>query len=181
MNRFLFRGRCLRHEWVRLGGRRSSRPHPLPNAVIMIGPAIPDLVQRSTTPEAGPSIGPPVPTDSPSKNPVEEEEEEDDYVPELPPDLAAQRTAQKPRVLGPSLPSVAQSSHDDSDDDDDDVGPMPLPSYLSSQQLEKSAVEEFLEREKRRQQALEVRDTAALHRCPAYSPPGRGETKGPQT
>lgn len=85
----------------------------------------------------------------------EEEEEEDDYVPELPPDLVAQRAAQKTRVLGPSLPSAVQGSYDDSDDDD--VGPMPLPAHLNQQQ-EKSAVEEFLEKEKRRKQALEVRD-----------------------
>jgi len=90
----------------------------------------------------------------------EEEEEEDDYVPELPPDLVAQRTAQKARILGPSLPSAAQNNYDydyddSDDDDDDDVGPMPLPAHLSSRQQEKSAVEEFLEREKRRQQAIE--------------------------
>lgn len=126
----------------------------------MIGPAIPDSVKRSTTPEAGPSIGPQIPTGLSAEEAVEEEE--DDYVPELPPDLAAQRTAQKARILGPSLPSVAQNNYYDSGDDDDDVGPMPLPAYLSSQQ-EKSAVEEFLEREKRRQQAIEVRNTGSLH------------------
>jgi len=84
---------------------------------------------------------------------VEEEEEEDDYVPELPPDLVAQRAVQKARVLGPSLPSALQNSYDDSDDED--VGPMPLPAHLSSRQQEKSAVDEFLEKEKRRQKALE--------------------------
>ena len=127
----------------------------------MIGPAIPDSTKRSTTPEAGPSIGPQIPTNNAVNKPlVEEEEEEDDYVPELPPDLAAQRTAQRTRVLGPSLPSAVQNSYDDSDDED--VGPMPLPAHLSSRQQEKSAVEEFLEREKRRQQALEVRNTKSL-------------------
>ncbi|KAF9649083.1 hypothetical protein BDM02DRAFT_3114437 [Thelephora ganbajun] len=118
----------------------------------MIGPAIPDSAKRSTTSEAGPSVGPQFPTGYTTKGPVEEEEE-DDYVPELPPDLAAQRTVQKARVLGPSLPSATQNSYDDSDDED--VGPMPLPAHLSSRQQEKSAVEEFLEREKRRQQAME--------------------------
>ena len=115
-----------------------------------------------------PSIGPQIPTERSAKTPVQEEEE-DDYVPELPPDLAAQRTAQKARVLGPSLPSVTQNSYDDSEGDDDDVGPMPLPAYLSSRQEEKSAVEEFLEREKRRQQAIEVRDINSLPQLPGLS------------
>ncbi|KAF9779739.1 hypothetical protein BJ322DRAFT_1101622 [Thelephora terrestris] len=123
----------------------------------MIGPAIPDSTKRSTTPEAGPSLGPQLPTDHAFKKPTEgeedEDEDEDDYVPELPPDLVAQRGAQKARVLGPSLPLGSGHSYDDSEDED--VGPMPLPAHLSSQHQEKSAVEEFLEREKRRQQALE--------------------------
>ena len=146
----------------------------------MIGPAIPDSTKRSTTPEAGPSIGPQIPTNNAVNKPAEEEEEEeeDDYVPELPPDLAAQRTAQRTRVLGPSLPSAVQNSYDDSDDED--VGPMPLPAHLSSRQQEKSAVEEFLEREKRRQQALEVRNTKSIHFL-AYFLPGRGEAEGSQT
>jgi len=132
----------------------------------MIGPAIPHPSGRPTTPEAGPSVGPYIPTGYAVKKPVEEEEEEeeDDYVPELPPDLAAQRTTQKARTLGPSLPSAAQYSYDDSDDDD--VGPMPLPAHLSSQHQGKSAVEEFLEREKRRKQAMEVRDINSLCEFP---------------
>jgi len=133
----------------------------------MIGPTVPEVARRSTTPEAGPSVGPEIPTDYATMNPVEDDDEDDDdYVPELPPDLAAQRTAQKARVLGPSLPSAAQDTYEgsDDDDDDDDVGPMPLPAYLSSQQQEKSAVEEFLEREKRRKQAMEVRDVGSFSR-----------------
>lgn len=156
----------------------ASAVRPLPNPVIMIGPPIPNSAGRSTTPEVGPSVGPQIPTGY-SVKPVEEEEEEDDYVPELPPDLAAQRTAQKARVLGPSLPSAARDSYDDSDDDD--VGPMPLPAHLSSQQEEKSAVEEFLEREKRRQKALEVRGIDSHSIYPADSLSGRSKTKGPQT
>lgn len=146
----------------------------------MIGPAIPDSTKRSTTPEAGPSVGPQIPTNYMVENPMEEEEEEeeeDDYVPELPPDLAAQRTAQKARVLGPSLPSVAQHDYDYSDDED--VGPMPLPAHLSYRQQEKSAVEEFLEREKRRQQAIEVRHTDSVYRPPGLFFLGRGETESP--
>ena len=133
----------------------------------MTGSAIPNSAKRSTASEAGPSAGPQIPTDYTIRKPVEEEEEEeDDYVPQLPPDLAAQRTAQKARVLGPSLPSAAHnSSYDDSDDDD--VGPMPLPAHLGSQQQEKSAVEEFLEREKRRQQAIEVHDVGSLCEFPS--------------
>jgi len=144
----------------------------------MIGPAIPESAKRSTTPEAGLSVGPQIPTDYAVKEPVEEEEEEeDDYVPELPPDLAAQRVAQKARVLGPSFPSAAQNSYDYSDDDD--VGPVPLPPHLSSQQQEKSGVEEFLEREKRRQQAIEVRGIDPLYKLPNLLSLGRGETKAP--
>lgn len=124
----------------------------------MIGPTVPGSTKRSATPEAESSLGPQLPTDYAFKPPAEEEdEEEDDYVPELPPDLVAQREAQKARVLGPSLPSGVENSYD-GDSDDEDVGPMPLPAHLSALQQEKSAVEEFLEREKRRQQALEVRD-----------------------
>ena len=150
----------------------------------MIGPAIPDSAKRSTTPEAGPSVGPQIPTDYAVKGSAEEEEEEkeeeeDDYVPELPPDLVAQRVAQKARVLGPSFPSTAQNSYDYSDDDDDDVGPIPLPPHLSSQQQEKSGVEEFLEREKRRQQAIEVRDIDSPYKLPNLLSLGRGETEAP--
>ena len=126
----------------------------------MIGPDIPGSAKRSTTPEAGSSKGPQVPPSYAVERPVEEEEEEDDYVPELPPDLVAQRAVQKTRVLGPSLPSAMQDNYDDSDGED--VGPMPLPAHLSSRQQEKSAVEEFLEKEKRRQQAMEVRGINAL-------------------
>ena len=132
----------------------------------MIRPTTPHSVKRPTAPEVGPSVGPQIPTDYAVKESVEEEEDdEDDYVPELPPDLAAQRTAQKARVLGPSFPSAVQNSYDDSDDDDD-VGPMPLPAYLSSQQQEKSGVEEFLEREKRRKQAMEARRILSLYKFP---------------
>jgi hypothetical protein len=122
----------------------------------MIVPAIPDSAKRTTTPEAGPSIGPQAPQDYAVERPIEEEEEEEDYIPELPPDLIAQRAAQKARVLGPSLLPPVQNDYDDSDDED--VGPMPLPAHLISRQQEKSAVEEFLEKEKRRKQAMEVRD-----------------------
>ena len=122
----------------------------------MIGPVTSGSAERSTTPEAGPSVGPQIPAGYAAKKPaeVEEEEEEDDYVPELPPDLVAQRATQKARVLGPSFPSAIQNSYDDSDDDD--VGPVPLPAHLSFQHQEKSGVEEFLEREKRRKKAMEV-------------------------
>lgn len=140
-----------------MGKRRRSSQPPIPfESVIMIGPAVPDSAKRPTTPEAGPSTGPQNPPNRVLEVPAEQEEEEDDYVPELPPDLVAQRTAQKTRVLGPSLPSAAQDLYDDSDDDD--VGPMPLPAYLSPRQKEKSAVEEFLEKEERRKKAMEVRD-----------------------
>ena len=145
----------------------------------MIRPAIPGSAKRSTTPEVRPSAGPQIPTDYLARESVdgEKEEEEDDYVPELPPDLAAQRTAQRARVLGPSLPSAAQNSYDDSDDDD--VGPMPLPAHLNSQQEEKSAVEEFLEREKRRQQAIEVRGVDFPYKSPGLFSPRTRRNRRP--
>lgn len=139
--------------------KRCRSPEPS-IAAIMIGPAISDTAKRLSTPEAGPPERPETLSNYAAERPVEEEEEEDDYVPELPPDLAAQRVAQKARVLGPPLPLAAQNSYDDSDDDE--VGPMPLPAHLSSRQQEKSAVEEFLEKEKRRQQAMEVRNIKSL-------------------
>lgn len=148
----------------------------------MIGPVTTGSAQRSTTPGAGSSVGPQIPAGYAVKEPAEDEEEdeEDDYVPELPPDLVAQRATQKARVLGPSLPSAVQNSYDDSDDDD--VGPMPLPAYLSSQHQEKSGVEEFLEREKRRKQAMEVcvLAHALFTGSQAYYILGCCETEGPQ-
>jgi hypothetical protein len=97
-------------------------------------------------------IGPSIPTPS-SSNTLPED---DDYVPELPPDLiAAQHSAPK-RAVGPTMPSM-RPRDDDDDSDDDDVGPMPLPSaYSNSQHEEQDGVSEFLEREKRRKEAIEV-------------------------
>lgn len=117
---------------------------------------------RYSTPLAGPSIGPEIPQQSSSKPDLDSEEDEDDYVPALPPDLVAQRTSQK-RIQGPTLPSMAP--RDEEDDDDDDVGPMPLPSaYLNSLQEEQDGVTEFLEREKRRKEAIEVQ-RHSISRC----------------
>jgi hypothetical protein len=62
--------------------------------------------------------------------------------------------------LGPTLPRSATARSDDEEDDysDDDVGPMPLPpAYTSSLHEEQDGVREFIEREKRRKQAVEVR------------------------
>ncbi|KAL4069092.1 hypothetical protein J3A83DRAFT_4535631 [Scleroderma citrinum] len=98
-------------------------------------------------------------------------DDDDDYTPALPPELAAARkkagpssedpksqspaNAGKGRVYGPALPHAgpSRSSYPDSDSDSE-VGPQPLPSSASAQP-EKSAVEEFIEREERRRKNVE--------------------------
>lgn len=104
------------------------------------GPAIP----RSTTPE-----------------------DDDDYIPALPPHLAAARQARTAGpALGPSIPSSAAGSSrspqrspprpqppvGDDDSDDDVIGPV----LSGGPVVEKSAVEEFREREERWAKQREV-------------------------
>jgi len=113
------------------------------------------------------SIGPQIPAHLfPTVAPSEGSSEEDDYAPALPPDLAAARTAgaslpsksksdtppPKRQYVGPSLP-ISQPSYDS--DSDSDIGPRPLPAAYASQIEEKSAVEEFMEREERRKKLQE--------------------------
>jgi hypothetical protein len=77
------------------------------------------------------------------------ESETDDFGPALPPHLAAARN-----VAGPSRPPALPSPppqatypvyEDEDDDDDDDIGPRPVASGMQ----ERSAVQEFMEREAR--------------------------------
>jgi hypothetical protein len=123
----------------------------------MIGPAIPGLIRpaRSSIPPSGPSTSLQIQESFSSKPDTEDEEDEDDYTPALPPDLIAQRASQK-RVQGPTLPSAAVPNDYD-EDDEDDIGPMPLPPAYSNLHQEEDGVAEFLEREKRRKKAIEVR------------------------
>ncbi|ORX38963.1 hypothetical protein BD324DRAFT_618007 [Kockovaella imperatae] len=118
-----------------------------------IGPALPPHLahlaqqQRSASPEGSAETGPSLPR---STTPVDEDAG-DDFGPALPPHLAAKRKAQAVAVSGPSRPgpsiSVGPSRpiYDD-DSDDDVVGPMPT----GDVGVEKSAVQEFMEREERR-------------------------------
>ncbi|KAH7884122.1 hypothetical protein F5I97DRAFT_1656722 [Phlebopus sp. FC_14] len=129
-----------------------------------------------------PPIGPQIPahlSGAAVSNDVNAGSDEDDYTPALPPDLAAARKVARPslphpsvgpstrrshsrsrspaprRVIGPTLPS-AQPSYD-SDSGSDDVGPQPLPAAAGAgaPAEERSGVQQFLEREERRRQAIE--------------------------
>jgi hypothetical protein len=116
-----------------------------------IGPSLPPHLAHlsaSSTSAAGPSTRsttPPLPT-----NPEPESESDDDYGPALPPHLAAKRAA------GPERPSPRSApppqSYQEDEESDDDIGPKPPGEDVGP---EKSAVEEFIEREKRRAERLE--------------------------
>jgi hypothetical protein len=116
-----------------------------------IGPSLPPHLAHlsaSSTSAAGPSTRsttPPLP-----KNSEPESESDDDYGPALPPHLAAKRAA------GPERPSPRSApppqSYQEDEESDDDIGPKPPGEDVGP---EKSAVEEFIEREKRRAERLE--------------------------
>lgn len=103
---------------------------------------------------SGQSIGPTIPAHLlDGKQPeVEEESSDDDYGPALPPDLASTLGPTTRRVFGPSFPTGRPAAADQ-DDSDEDVGPMPLP---PGQGEEEDGIRNFLEREERRQKAIEV-------------------------
>jgi hypothetical protein len=112
-----------------------------------IGPSLPPhlahLSARDSSSEAGPSVRsttPPLPNDP------ESESDGDDYGPALPPQLAAS--------FSPPPPARAPKYEDD--ESDDDIGPRPPGQEEAGQ--EKSAVEEFLEREKRRAEQIEEKE-----------------------
>lgn len=125
-----------------------------------IGPSLPPhlahLSARDSSAEAGPSTR----STTPPVNP-DSESEDDDYGPALPPHLAAKR-AVGPTLPGSAPPQASRSApshptrpsynHDDSESDDD-IGPRPPGEDEVGP--EKSAVEEFLEREKRRAENIE--------------------------
>lgn len=124
-----------------------------------IGPELPPHLRvRSKQEEDGPSVaGPQIPTNFLKPAVEEEDEDEDDYAPSLPPDMIAARQAGpsagpvKP-VKGPSLPT----SYYRDDDSDDDVGPRPLPPSAQRHHGELDGVKQFLEKEERRRQQIEV-------------------------
>jgi hypothetical protein len=116
-------------------------------------PVAPNSPPRNTTPPA--AAGPAIPehlSKRPEPATTEEEEDEDAFLPTLPPDIAP---PSKPsiRQIGPTLPSRPPPENSDSDED---YGPMPLPAGLSSSNDENDGVREFMEREKRRQENIEV-------------------------
>ncbi|KAI6000922.1 hypothetical protein EDC04DRAFT_2871970 [Pisolithus marmoratus] len=124
------------------------------------------------------SIGPQIPSHLlPAVSATADDDaDEDDYMPALPPDLAPARARTGPsteeltsgsrspsndpapstgaarRVLGPVLPTADFSDADS--DSDAEVGPQPPPARFPVAK-EKSAVEEFIEREERRRKNVE--------------------------
>ncbi|KZO99646.1 hypothetical protein CALVIDRAFT_560987 [Calocera viscosa TUFC12733] len=133
-----------------------------------IGPSLPPHLQRRPT----------VPS-----QPVEESDE-DDYMPALPPDLHKSETrsgstmtgsasAPPRRVMGPSFPTGPPS-----DSEDDEIGP--LPPTVDDLAHEKSGVEEFLERERRREeQAKQAAEPKKLQRDAwMLAPPSSSELLG---
>ncbi|KAG8874012.1 hypothetical protein FRB98_008679 [Tulasnella sp. 332] len=83
---------------------------------------------------------------------VEEESSDDDYGPALPPDLALTSSSSTRKVIGPSFPTGISLVMGE-DDSDDEIGPAPLP---PGQGEADEGVRNFLEREERRQKAIEV-------------------------
>ncbi|KAG8844413.1 hypothetical protein FRB96_003048 [Tulasnella sp. 330] len=102
---------------------------------------------------SGQSIGPAIPAHiMKGKQPkVEEESSDDDYGPALPPDLALTSSSSTRKVIGPSFPTGISLVMGE-DDSDDEIGPAPLP---PGQGEADEGVRNFLEREERRQKAIE--------------------------
>jgi len=96
-----------------------------------IGPAIPSHLLKGEEPH------------------VEEESSDDEYGPAPPPDLASTSSSTR-RVIGPSFPTGIPAANED--DSDDDYGPTPLP---PGEGEDEDGVRNFLEREERRQKAVE--------------------------
>ncbi|KZT51346.1 hypothetical protein CALCODRAFT_503650 [Calocera cornea HHB12733] len=160
------------------------------------GPALPqDLAtkrpsQMGLNEGADPSsgIGPSLPARLQNRprgpEPPADESDEDDYMPALPPDLhkpgaqSASTSSLPPyalpkRVIGPSFPTRPPQ-----DSDDEEIGP--LPPSADDLAYEKSGVEEFLERERRReQQAKEAAEPKKLQRDAwMLAPPSSSELLG---
>jgi len=117
-----------------------------------IGPALPPhLAHLSASAQvAGSSTRsttPPLPAE-------ESDDDDDDYGPALPPHLAAARGSGPGPSRPPTKASPVRSAvYDDDEESDDDIGPKPPGAEDAGP--EKSAVEEFVEREKRRAERLE--------------------------
>lgn len=165
-------------------------PHAMP-----IGPALPPHLAHLTAPRS-----PSPPRVTTSEHPDDSDDDEDAFGPALPPHLAA---ARKGPQAGPSKPAIAtfespspprlpssragpsagpSAVPDDEDDSDDEViGPV-LP---TEGVVERSAVEEFMEREQRMYAQKEVRgndnlmytEPMLMSRSPASSP-SRKEKNG---
>jgi len=120
-----------------------------------IGPALPPHLAHlsaSSSTEAGPSTRSTTPPQDPAS-----ESDDDDYGPALPPHLAAARTAgpsrpTQPTSITPSVP-ITRYQQEEDEESDDDIGPKPPGAEEAGP--EKSGVEEFLEREKRRAERIE--------------------------
>lgn len=135
-------------------GNSSDDDDEGPGPSISVGPQTPAHLL------AGPTKPPPE-----NKDPEGEESDDDDYGPALPPELLAARSGQPAKkVVGPSFPPPPSQGqgHDygaQDDSDDDDFGPQPLPSGATVE--EKDGVREFMEREERRRQQIEVSNSIA--------------------
>ena len=135
-----------------------------------IGPALPphlaqlaESSSRSTSPEAQAAPQPVAGSSVPRSTTPQDSDDEDvnDFGPALPPHLAAKRKAKaavpaafavRPFRPEPSSPPRRRYEDDGEESEDDFVGPMPTPSTGP----EKSAVQEFMEREERRAKEREV-------------------------
>lgn len=129
-------------------------------AMSTIGPDLPPHLRASSSTESV-AIGPAIPEtlNGPSEN--EDESDDDDYGPALPPDLLASRSAPSDagpskRLVGPSMPPTGHNRTTQyyDDDSDDDVGPRPLPSGVKFVEID--PVRQFMEKEERRRQQVEV-------------------------
>lgn len=125
-----------------------------------IGPQLPPHLQKkfSGADDKGGSA------EDSEPRPHEDSDDDDCFAPALPPDLAVRRPQAGPALpstVGPNLPpsvnafGPSTSSVPADDDSDDEYGPMPPPAGAEAPE-EEDGVKEFVEREKRRQQKLEV-------------------------
>jgi hypothetical protein len=126
-----------------------------------IGPSLPPhlahLSARDSASEAGPSTRSTTPP-FPKEADPESDSDGDDYGPALPPQIAAERAAgpAPPPIPSSSFSKAPQYADDEESESDDDIGPKPPGEQESGP--EKSAVEEFVEREKRRAEQLEEKE-----------------------
>ncbi len=131
-----------------------------------IGPSLPPHLAHLTGSSRSPS-----PPRRPDSSADDEDEDEDEYGPALPPILPSQAGPSHPIPSVPQIPSRPlrpTSPIADDDESDDEIGPKPIPTAGIVQ--EKSAVEEFLEREARWAKEREVGLAFHLFRCGRETP-----------